>query len=89
MSYLSNNMEIIYSIFGVAIAIIGFFLNRYINKSDDNEKQTNQNTLDIEVLKTDHANKHQHMLEKLSMLNDNIKELNGTIKDLKNTIDGR
>lgn len=89
MSYLSNNMEIIYSIFGVALAIISFFLNRYINKSDDNEKQTQQNTLDIQVLKTDHANKHQHMIEKFDMLNDNIKELNLTIKDLKDTIDNK
>lgn len=77
------------TLFGAGLTIIGYFLNRYMKKSDDTEKQTNQNTLDIEVLKTDHANKHQHMLEKLSMLNDNIKELNGTIKDLKNTIDGK
>lgn len=77
------------TLFATGLTIIGYFLNRYMKKSDDTEKQTNQNTLDIEVLKTDHANKHQHMLEKLSMLNDNIKELNGTIKDLKNTIDGK
>lgn len=77
------------TLFGAGLAVIGYFLNRNMKKSDDTEKQTNQNTLDIEVLKTDHANKHQHMLEKLSMLNDNIKELNGTIKDLKNTIDGK
>lgn len=82
-------MSIFETIFTGAISIIAYFLNRYINKSDDNEKQTQQNTLDIQVLKTDHANKHQHMIEKFDMLNDNIKELNSTIKELKDSIDSK
>ncbi len=77
------------TLIGAGLAVIGYFLNRNMTKADDTEKQTAQNTLDIQVLKTDHANKHQHMLEKFDMLNDNIKELNSTIKDLKETIDGK
>lgn len=77
------------TLIGTGLAVIGYFLNRNMIKSDDTEKQTSQNALDIQVLKTDHANKHQHMLEKFDMLNDNIKELNSTIKDLKHTIDGK
>lgn len=82
-------MEIILSIIVGLLAIIGYFLNRYMNKTDESDKQTQQNTLDIQVLKTDHANKHQHMIEKFDMLNDNIKELNSTIKELKDSIDSK
>lgn len=66
----------------VVLAVIGYFLNQTMDDNKQTKKDTNKNTLDIQVLKTDHDNKHQHMVEKFDMLNDNIKELTNNIKDL-------
>lgn len=64
------------------LAVIGYFLNQTMDDNKQTKKDTNKNTLDIQVLKTDHDNKHQHMVEKFDMLNTNIKELTNNIKDL-------
>lgn len=64
------------------LSILGFFLKQTMDDNKQTKKDTNKNTLDIQVLKTDHDNKHQHMVEKFDMLNDNIKELTNNIKDL-------
>lgn len=73
-------------ILGCLLSVVGYFLKNTMDKLEEAEKQCNKNALDISVLKTDHDNKHQHMLEKFDILNTNLKELSVYIKELNNKL---
>lgn len=79
-------MELFEIIIASIIALIGYFLKKTMDDLAEAQKQCNKNALDISVLKTDHDNKHQHMLDKFDVLNTNLKELNVYIKELNNKL---
>ena len=81
-------MEMNY-VFGVLLAIVGFFLRDFWatskqlrNDVDSNKEKISITDTKLEVLTKDHDLKHNHLSEKFDSLSDALKELTKEIKEL-------
>lgn len=73
---------------GVAlvVSVISYFLNRTMKEQDKTKELSIKTATELEVLKTDHLNKHEHLSEKFDDLKDSIVILTREIKELTSKI---
>lgn len=77
---------ILFSVGSIAVAIIGYFLNRTMTNLDSTSKLAAQTKSELDVLKNDHLNKHEYLTEKFDDLKDSIVILTREIKELTSKI---
>jgi len=70
------------TILGIIISIIGYFLKRTMGELDKTKELGIKTATELEVLKTDHLNKHEHLSDKFDDLKDSIVILTREIKEL-------
>jgi len=70
------------TILGIIISIIGYFLKRTMAEQDKTKELSIKTATELEVLKTDHLNKHEHLSDKFDDLKDSIVILTREIKEL-------
>jgi len=70
------------TILGIIISIIGYFLKRTMAEQDKTKELGIKTATELEVLKTDHLNKHEHLSDKFDDLKDSIVILTREIKEL-------
>ena len=66
----------------IIISIIGYFLKQTMNDLKDTKDLAFRTKSELEVLKTDHVNKHESMSDKFDDLKDSIIILTKEIKEL-------
>ena len=74
--------QIIISIGGILIAIIGFFLRKSLDDIKSLKDLAYRTDRELEVLKTDYINKHRRLEEKFDDLYGAVKDLTLEIKSL-------
>lgn len=70
----------------IIISIIGYFLKQTMNDLKETKDLTNKTKSELDVLKTDHINKHESMSDKFDDLKDSIITLTKEIKELTSKI---
>jgi len=73
---------IISAILGIVIGVGGYFLKRTMAEQDKTKELSIKTATELEVLKTDHLNKHEHLSDKFDDLKDSIVILTREIKEL-------
>jgi chaperonin cofactor prefoldin len=73
--------------FGLGITIIGYFLNKTMSRLEKVEINAMQNRLDISVLRNDHDNKYEHIVEKFDTLTKSIDTLTTNIYRLNTKLE--
>jgi len=73
---------IISAILGIVIGVGGYFLKRTMDDLDKTKELGIKTSTELEVLKTDHLNKHEHLSDKFDDLKDSIVILTREIKEL-------
>jgi hypothetical protein len=66
----------------IIVSIIGYFLKQTMNDLKDTKDLAFRTKSELEVLKTDHVNKHESMSDKFDDLKDSIIILTKEIKEL-------
>ena len=64
----------------------GYFLKRTMDDLDKTKELSIKTATELEVLKTDHLNKHEHLSDKFDDLKDSIVILTREIKELTSKI---
>jgi hypothetical protein len=77
---------IISTIVALVVSIIAYFLNRTMVEQDKTKELSIKTATELEVLKTDHLNKHEHLSDKFDDLKDSIVILTKEIKELTSKI---
>lgn len=80
-----ENINLIPTIIGIVISVMGYFLKKTMDRLDVIEKMTIENKSKIEL--TD--NNHQHLNDKVDKLYDAIKDLTVEIKNLSKEISSK
>ena len=78
--------DILLGLGAIVVSIIGYFLNRTMSELDRAKNLAQQTKNELDVLKTDHLNKHEHLSEKFDDLKDSIVVLTKEIKELTSKI---
>ena len=73
---------ILSTILAIILSIIGYFLKRTMDDLDKTKDLSNKTKSELDVLKTDHLNKHEHLSDKFDDLKDSIVVLTKEIKEL-------
>jgi SMC interacting uncharacterized protein involved in chromosome segregation len=74
--------QIIMTVMGLLISIIGYFLKRQMEKMDKMEETLIRTKSKLDLVENDYINKHNHLSEKMDELYGALKELSGEIKQL-------
>jgi hypothetical protein len=77
---------IISTIVALVVSVIAYFLNRTMVEQDKTKELSVKTATELEVLKTDHLNKHEHLSDKFDDLKDSIVILTREIKELTSKI---
>jgi len=77
---------IISTIVALVVSVIAYFLNRTMAEQDKTKELSIKTATELEVLKTDHLNKHEHLSDKFDDLKDSIVVLTREIKELTSRI---
>lgn len=77
-----ENINILPTIIGIVISVMGYFLKKTMDKLDAVEKQGIENKAKIDIV----DNNHTHLSEKVDKLYDAIKDLTVEIKNLSKEI---
>ena len=77
-----ENINLIPTIIGIVISVMGYFLKKTMDKLDAVEKQGIENKAKIDIV----DNNHTHLSEKVEKLYDAIKDLTVEIKNLSKEI---
>lgn len=75
-------LSIVFSIFGIATAIIGYFLRRTMDDLKETQKLSAKTKSELDVLSNDHTNKYNNFTDKLDDLKEVIQDLTKEIKNL-------
>jgi len=78
---LDTNM-IMSTVIGIIVGVGGYFLKKTMDDLDKTKELSNKTATELEVLKTDHLNKHEHLSDKFDDLKDSIVVLTKEIKEL-------
>lgn len=70
------------TIIGIVVGVGGYFLKKTMDDLDKTKELSNRTATELEVLKTDHLNKHEHLSDKFDDLKDSIVVLTKEIKEL-------
>jgi len=73
---------IISTVVALVVSVIAYFLNRTMAEQDKTKELGIKTATELEVLKTDHLNKHEHLSDKFDDLKDSIVILTREIKEL-------
>jgi predicted nucleic acid-binding Zn-ribbon protein len=74
------------TVIGIIVGIGGYFLKKTMDDLDKTKELSNKTATELEVLKTDHLNKHEHLSDKFDDLKDSIVVLTKEIKELTSKI---
>lgn len=77
---------ILSTILAIILSIVGYFLKRTMDDLDKTKDLSNKTKSELDVLKTDHLNKHEHLSDKFDDLKDSIVILTREIKELTSKI---
>ena len=77
---------IISTVLGIIVSVGGYFLKRTMDDLDKTKDLSNKTKSELDVLKTDHLNKHEHLSDKFDDLKDSIVILTREIKELTSKI---
>ena len=77
-----ENINLIPTLIGIVISVMGYFLKKTMDKLDAVEKQGIENKAKIDIV----DNNHTHLSEKVEKLYDAIKDLTVEIKNLSKEI---
>lgn len=77
---------IISTILGVIVSVGGYFLKRTMDDLDKTKELSIKTKSELDVLKTDHLNKHEYLSDKFDDLKDSIVILTREIKELTSKI---
>jgi hypothetical protein len=77
---------IISTVVALVVSVIAYFLNRTMAEQDKTKELSIKTATELEVLKTDHLNKHEHLSDKFDDLKDSIVILTREIKELTSKI---
>lgn len=80
-----EELNLIPTIIGLVVSVIGYFLKQTMNKLDAVEKQCIENKAKIDIV----DNNHSHLSEKVDKLYDAIKDLTIEIKNLSKEISSK
>ncbi len=80
-----ENINILPTIIGIVISVMGYFLKKTMDKLDAVEKQGIENKAKIDIV----DNNHTHLSEKVDKLYDAIKDLTVEIKNLSKEISSK
>lgn len=75
-------MELLTTIGGIMLTIIGFFLKRTMDELKEVKVTAYKTRTKVEVIEKDYINKVENLNEKFDMLYDAVKELTLEIKNL-------
>jgi len=79
------DITIVAIVSGVAIGIIGYFLNRTMGELDKVKDNSEKNTIRISLVENNHA----HLTDRFDLLYDAVKELTQEIKNLNVRLAGK
>lgn len=80
-----ESINLIPTLIGIVISVIGYFLKKTMDKLDAVEKMTIENKAKIDIV----DNNHNHLSEKVEKLYDAIKDLTVEIKNLSKEISSK
>jgi len=78
--------EIFYTIGGILVSVISYFLKKTMDKLSDVEKLSNENKNQIDLLKVEHKLEMKGLTEKFDELKHAVNELIKEIKELNKRI---